>query len=638
MSVLDYQAKSFEKIPTIIFESAELGAAKVAQEIATLIREKEQDNQPAVLGLATGTTPIELYDELVRLYKEEGLSFKNVVAFNLDEYYPMPPESPQSYYNFMHQHLFRHIDIPEENIYLLDGSVPLEKLDAYCRAYDIKIHQYGGIDLQILGIGRTGHIGFNEPGSSVKTRTRIVKLSPQTIYDATDDFIKEEFVPIRAITMGLDTILKARRIILMAWGERKSDVIKEAIEGPVTEAVPASFLQNHANTEVYVEKWAASKLTAVKCPWLVGICKWDQQLTKRAVVWLSQLLNKPILKLTDEDYRDNDLGDLLIYYGNSYDLNIKIFDSIKNTITGWPGGKPNSDDKNRPERAFPAKKRVVIFSPHPDDDVISMGGTFLRLVEQGHDVHIAYQTSGNIAVHDDDARRFADFVFDFNRSIGTETDDMQALHQQIVEAIQVKKPGDTDVAIVRTIKGLIRKGEATAACRYFGVKEENIHFLNLPFYETGSVEKKPIGEEDVIIVHDLLETIKPHQVYAAGDLRDPHGTHKVCLDAVFAALDRLKTSDWIKDCYLWLYRGAWHEWDIEEIEMAVPISPVELMKKRRAIFKHQSQKDSPVFPGTDKREFWQRAEDRNHVTAKLFDQLGMTEYEAIEAFVRYRFL
>jgi glucosamine-6-phosphate deaminase len=638
MEVLNYPETAFEKLPVTIFEESQEGAISVAHEIAELIRSKQAKGKQAVLGLATGSSPIGVYKELVRLHREEGLSFQNVVTFNLDEYYPMPPDELQSYVYFMHEQLFDHVDIRPENVHIPDGTLPIEKVKEYCQAYEKHIEDCGGLDLQLLGIGRTGHIGFNEPGSSSTSATRLVKLDPLTITDAAKDFIKEEYVPLRALTMGVGTIMKARKIILLAWGEGKAKILHETVEGRISDEVPASFLQQHPRVKVVVDQWAAMELTRIKTPWLVGMCAWDDNLIRRAVIWLSLKMQKPILKLTDEDYKDGSLSDLLVEAGNAYNLNLKVFNTIQRTITGWPGGKPNSNDTQRPERAEPALKRSLIFSPHPDDDVISMGGTLLRLVDQGHDVHVAYQTSGNIAVFDDDARRFADFALDFSEKLRLGADSMRQEHAQVVEFLKHKKLGEEDSPLVQDIKALIRKGEAAAAARFCGVKEANVHFMDMPFYQTGQVKKKPLGEADIQAVVAILQEIRPHQIFAAGDLRDPHGTHRVCLDAIFAALARLKGREtWVDDCYLWLYRGAWQEWDIEEIEMAVPISPEELMRKRKAIFKHQSQKDSAVFPGNDKREFWQRSEDRNHATAKLYDRLGLAEYEAMEAFVRHRF-
>ncbi len=636
--ILDDSSKTLERLPVTIYSSEKVACVRVAQEVAQLIRDKQSSGQMAVLGLATGASPIHVYRELVRMHREEGLSFENVVTFNLDEYYPMNKESKLSYYYFMHYHLFNHIDIKPENVHIPDGTIPLEQVGPFCREYERRIDSFGGIDIQILGIGRTGHVGFNEPPSHADSQTRLVKLDPLTIADATREFVREELVPRRAITMGIRSIFKAKRIFLMAWGEKKAPIVRQAVEGPVSKEIPASFLQNHDDIEVLVDENAAVELTRIKTPWVVALCDWDDKMAKKAVIWLSQKLGKPILKLTEDDYKLNDLGDLIVYYGNSHDLNVKIFNSLQHTITGWPGGKPGADDTNRPERALPAQKRAIIFSPHPDDDVISMGGTFLRLVEQGHEVHVAYQTSGNIAVFDDDALRFADFARDFASAIGLDEKKAIDLREEIKASIAGKKnQGEADIELVRTIKGLIRKGEAASAARFCGLDEEHMHFLNMPFYETGHVEKGNLSDADVDIIADLLQKVQPHQIFAAGDLRDPHGTHKTCLDAIIMTLKKLKGESWLDDCYLWLYRGAWQEWPIHEIEMAIPISPSDLMLKRKAIFKHQSQKDTPVFPGSDKREFWQRAEDRNKETAMLYDKLGLTEYEAIEAFVRYQF-
>lgn len=627
----------FEKVPTQIFEHSEAASKAIAQDIAGLIRTKAKEGKYCVLGLATGSTPKTLYNELVRMYQEEGLSFKNVVTFNLDEYYPIAPDALQSYVRFMHEYLFDHVDIDPKHIHIPDGTLNRDLISEFCTSYEEKIQSFGGLDLQILGIGRTGHIGFNEPGSGQESRTRLISLDFMTIIDAASDFFGEENVPRKAITMGVGTIMDAKRIILMAWGEGKANIIHKAVEGPVTDSIPATYLQKHPNATVYVDDGASAKLTRIRTPWLVGECSWSEDLIKKAVIWLSLHLDKPILKLTNRDYADNGMGDIITEYESAYNINIKVFNQLQRTITGWPGGKPHADDTHRPERAVPAHKRVIIFSPHPDDDVISMGGTFIRLHDQGHEVHVAYQTSGNIAVFDDDVVRFADFVNDYHEAFGLSPDKTQELLNQIRTQIRTKVPGEIDSAEIRTLKGLIRKGEAKAGCRYVGIPEENMHFQNLPFYETGKVKKKPIGEEDIQLTMDLLESIKPHQVYAAGDLSDPHGTHRVCLQAIFEALKRLKDRPWTKDCWLWLYRGAWQEWDIEDIDMAVPISPEELLRKRRAIFKHQSQKDRPLFPGNDAREFWQRAEERNRGTAAAYDRLGLAEYEAIEAFKRFEY-
>jgi glucosamine-6-phosphate deaminase len=628
--------KDIEKIPVKIFPSSELASTFVANEIANLIKQKALEGKPCVLGLATGSTPTKVYAELVRLH-QQGLSFKNVITFNLDEYYPMQPNSLQSYVRFMNEHLFNHIDIPKENIHIPDGTLPKEKVADFCKEYDNKIAKLGGIDLQILGVGRTGHIGFNEPGSSERSSTRMITLDQVTRIDAASDFFSEENVPKKAITMGVGTILQSKRIVMMAWGEGKGPIIRKAVEGPVTDQIPSTFLQKHPNTLVVLDEAASSQLTAVKTPWLVDSCVWTDRLIRKAVVWLCQQIKKPILKLTNHDYMEHGMGDIITEYGSAYQVNIKVFNDLQHTITGWPGGKPNADDRHRPERATPFPKKAIIFSPHPDDDVISMGGTFIRLVDQKHEVHVAYQTSGNIAVFDEDAIRFADFVRDFNDAFGFSRDDGLKFYNKVVQDLKDKKPGDLDTPEVLLIKGLIRRGEAKAGCRSAGIPDDQAHFLDMPFYETGTVKKKPLGEEDIQIIVDLITKIKPHQIYAAGDLSDPHGTHRVCLAAIFQAVDRLKHEPWMKDCYVWLYRGAWQEWDIDQIEMAVPLSPEELMRKRRAIFKHQSQKDSALFPGNDKREFWVRAEDRNHATAEAYNQLGLAEYEAIEAFVRYKF-
>jgi len=629
----------FEKIPTQIYSSTKDGSAVVARQIADLIRQKEKEGKPCVLGLATGSTPISLYNELIRLHREENLSFRNVISFNLDEYYPMQPDTLQSYVRFMHENLFNHIDIPAANIHIPDGRVPKAKIPEFCHDYENKIREAGGIDLQVLGIGRTGHIGFNEPGAGINSVTRLISLDFMTILDAASEFFGEENVPKNAITMGVKTILGARKIILMAWGEGKARIVQRAIEGDMDDSVPATYLQHHPDTTFILDQAAASGLTRIKTPWLVDTCAWDESLIKKAVIWLSIKLGKPILKLTNRDYAEDGMGDIITEFGNAYNINISIFNKLQHTITGWPGGKPNADDTNRPERAEPAQKRVVIFSPHPDDDVISMGGTFIRLVDQGHEVHVAYQTSGNIAVFDEDVIRFADFIRDFHNTFGLDAKAAEAMYFDIKRQLENKKPGEVDSRPVQTIKGLIRRAEAKAGCRYVGIPDENAHFLDLPFYETGLVKKKPIGPEDIRITKELLNKIKPHQIYAAGDLSDPHGTHRVCLQAVFQSLEELKKDkvDWIGDCWLWLYRGAWQEWEIENIDMAVPISPEELMRKRKAIFKHQSQKDRPLFPGSDAREFWQRAEDRNRGTANAYNKLGLAEYEAIEAFKRYYF-
>ena len=634
---LKYELKNFEKMPVKIWEDSLEASRHVARSIALAIRQKQQDGEKIVLGLATGSTPIKVYEELVRMHKEEGLSFKNVVTFNLDEYYPMQRSARQSYWRFMHEYLFDHVDIPAENIHIPDGTVQMEQVASYCEQYEKQINLAGGIDIQLLGIGRTGHIGFNEPGAWETSPTRMVRLDHLTRHDAIKDFQSEDDVPYRAITMGVGSIFKARTVYLMAWGQHKASIIQQAIEGEISALVPAPCLQKHPNVKVVLDRSASEELTRMRAPWLVGICNWNEDLICKAVVWLSQTTGKPILKLTDEDYNEHGLSELIIEQANSYELNIQIFNRLQRTITGWPGGKPHADDTSRPERAKPAKKRVIVFSPHPDDDVISMGGTFQRLVDQGHEVHVAYQTSGNIAVHDYDALRYAEFVLEFGQVNQSMSEEEVKRFKKIIQFLHRKNDSSEDIPEVRSIKGLIRRGEARAGARFTGIPDERIHFLDMPFYETGRTRKKPLGEEDIRIVMDLIERVKPHQVYAAGDLADPHGTHRVCLDAIFEAHRRLSSEhDWMKDCWVWMYRGAWHEWPVYEIEMAVPMSPQQLRKKRQAIFMHQSQKDRPPFPGDDNREFWQRAEDRNRDTASQYSALGLAEYEAMEAFVRWK--
>ena len=605
----DEESRKFEKINTYIHDSSEEASFFVANEIADLIRQRQKQGKTAVLGLATGSTPTKVYDFLVKFHKEEGLSFKNVITFNLDEYFPMQPDSIHSYVRFMNEHLFDHIDVKKENINIPDGTLDKEDVRDFCEAYERKITDAGGIDIQVLGIGRTGHIGFNEPGSTLTSKTRLVRLDRVTMLDAASDFFGLENVPARAITMGVGTIMAAKRIILMAWGEGKANIIHEAVEGSIRESVPATFLQNHDNCDFIVDHAAASELSRLSTPWLVCECDWDEQLIKKATLWLSEKLNKAILKLTNEDYNEHGMGNLIAEIGSAEHINLIVFNQLQRTITGWPGGKPNADDSNRPERKDPYPKTSLIFSPHPDDDVISMGGTLLRLVDQGHEVHIAYQTSGNIAVFDDEVIRFLDFATDVQ-----ENEELQEQFRKVRAFLSAKKPGEVDSPEIQKFKGLIRKGEALAACRYCGVEEKNAHFQNLPFYETGTVKKKPFSEEDVQITYDLLQKVKPHQIFAAGDLSDPHGTHRVCLQIIYAAIDQLarEGADWIDDCYVWLYRGAWQEWDIADMEMTIPIGPKDMERKKNAIFKHQSQKDSAMFPGNDKREFWQRAEQRKH--------------------------
>jgi glucosamine-6-phosphate deaminase len=632
-------ADSFEKIPVKIFPDLNEGSKAIAIEIAALIRSKQKKREKCVLGLATGSTPKTLYRELVRMHKEEKLSFKNVITFNLDEYYPIDNDALQSYNRFMRSNLFDHIDINPKNIHIPDGEIKKEEIKTYCQQYEKKIKDAGGIDLQILGIGNNGHIGFNEPGSGIYSRTRLITLDNSTRIANAYEFPNISQVPRLAITMGISTIFKSKRIILMAWGPAKAPVLKKAVENEVTEQVPASLLQNHDNVTFIVDEGAAAELTRLKSPWLTGECEWTPAMIKKAVTNMALKLKKPILSLTNTDYNEYGLGDLLVEKGDAYEINLQVFYLIRDTITGWPAGKPNSDIPGHPERSAPYPKRVIIFSPHPDDDIISMGGTFQRLHDQGNDVHVGYQTSGNIAVTDEFVTRFLDFAVGFEEIAGIDTDKSGKILADARKFLGRKKSNQIDTPTIRAIKGLIRRCEARATCHYVGISDQNIHFQNLPFYETGTIEKKPMGEKDVQITMELLRQIKPQQVYCAGDFADPHGTHIVCFNVVLESLRRIKKAGdpWIKDCWLWLYKGAWQEWNIEEIEMAIPMSPDQVLKKRFGIFIHQSQKDMVPFQGNDSREFWQRAEERNAATAALYADLGLTHYAAMEAFVRWNY-
>ncbi len=628
-----------EKIPCHVFRHAQDASVYVAGQIAELIRQRQEANQACVLGLATGSTPVSVYNELVRLHQEEGLSFENVITFNLDEYFPMQPEALQSYVRFMKEHLFDHLDIKPENTHVPDGMLPEGDVAAYCQEYEQSIREAGGIDIQLLGIGRTGHIGFNEPGSGRESRTRMITLDRVTRRDAASDFYGEEHVPRRAITMGVGSILEAKQVYLLAFGEGKAKVVEQAVEGEISTIIAASFLQEHKNSKIVLDRAAAAELTRFRCPWTVEGVEWKKDLIRTAVIWLATELKKPILKLTEEDYNEEGLQDLLASHGSAYDINLSVFRQLQSTLTGWPAGKPAharqpGDRPQEHDDIFP--KRILVFSPHPDDDVISMGGTLIRLVEQGHEVHVAYQTSGNIAVFDEDAARFMEFAGELNRAFGIEPGLTDQIEKEIQESLANKQPGQVDSEKVQAIKGMIRRGEARTAARSCGVTDKGLHFLDMPFYETGRVRKKPLGEEDLAITMKLLQTLKPHQIYVAGDLSDPHGTHRTCLQAVLQSCERLKEEAWYADSETWLYRGAWQEWSPAQIEMAIPISPRELLQKRNAIFKHESQKDRALFPGNDPREFWQRAEDRNRGTADLYDALGLAEYEAIEGFVRWK--
>ena len=626
----------FEKIHTHITNSASESSIVVAREIADLILQRQAENRTCTLCFTSGRSPIEVFKELVRLHNEENLSFQNVIVFNLFEYYPLNANYAQSCFNQIKTNLLDKVDILPENIHSIDPTLNQSEISQFCANYELKIKECGGIDYQILGVGGAGNVGFNEPGSQASSQTRLILLDTNSREEAVHFFGSLNEVPAGAITMGINTILKAKRIALLAFGEHKANIIKAIVEGQMTDQYPASFLQMHTNTTVFLDIHSASALTRISCPWLVTSCEWSDKLIRRAIVWLCQKTGKPILKLTNKDYNENGLSELVALYGSAYNVNIKIFNDLQHTITGWPGGKPNVDDSNRPERANPYPKRVIVFSPHPDDDVISMGGTLKRLVDQGHEVHVCYETSGNIAVGDDEIIRFIAFIKGFTDMFDPGNKAIIAKYDEIRKfLLEEKSKNDIDTFDVRMLKGLLRRGEAKAACRFMGVRSKNVHFLNLPFYETGTIKKGDLGRPDVDIVKAVIEEVKPHQIYVAGDLADPHGTHKVCLDAVLAAVDEVKDDAWMQDCRIWMYRGAWMEWEIDHIEMAVPLSPEELRAKRNAILKHQSQMEGAPFMGGDERLFWQRSEDRNKATADLYCQLGLAAYEAIEAFVQY---
>ena len=629
----------FEKIRTDIFPKTEDAVNNIADAIEREIKTKAQENKPCLLALGTGQSLTPIYEELVRRHQCEGLSFGNVLVFNVYDYFPQKSGSAITSLRQLRDRLLDHVDIRPEHIFSPDGSVAQENIQDQCALYEQQIRHYGGLDIALLGIGRSGNIAANEPGSVITSRSRLILIDSVSREEMTMSFGGQEPVPPCSITMGISTILSARHIYLTAWGDDKADIIQKTVEGPITEDIPASFLQTHNDAHVVVDLAAAAKLTRIVHPWLVSSCKWDDKLTCAAVVWLCEKTQKPILKLTNKDYNSNGLSELLALYGSAYNCNIRIFNHLQHTITGWPGGKPNDDDTYRPERAKPYPKRVIVFSPHPDDDVISMGGTLHRLVEQGHDVHIAYETSGDIAVNDEEVTRFMHFLNGFNQLFMNAGDQVIVnMYHDIKQFLASKKEGDIDTQDVRTIKGLIRRGEARTASTYNGVHSDHVHFLDLPFYESGRVEKYPMTERDVNIVRSLLQDIKPHQIFVAGDLADPHGTHRKCTDAVLAAIDleQQAGAEWLNDCRIWMYRGAWAEWDVKDIEMCVPMSPEQLRHKRNAILKHASQADFAPFLGNDERLFWQRAEDRNRATAKKYDDLGLACYEAMEAFVEYK--
>ena len=630
----------FEKLPTDIFPTIEEGTIDIANHLEADIKKREQEGRKYVMGVGSGSSLTPIFQELIKRHQEGKLSFKNVVIFNAYEYFPLSVENVNRSINQLKDRFLNHIDIDAENIFTPDGTITQDDVQEHCRQYEQHIKELGGLDVILLGIGRMGNIATNEPGSSLTSASRLILIDETSREEMKMSFGSQESVPPCSITMGVSTILAARKIYLTAWGEEKADIIKKTVEGKVSDAVPASFLQTHNDAHVVIDLSAAAKLTRIQHPWLVASCKWTDKLVRSALVWLCQITGKPLLKLTNKDYNENGLSELLALYGSAYNANIKIFNDLQHTITGWPGGKPDADDTYRPERAKPFPKRVIVFSPHPDDDVISMGGTLRRLVQQGHDVHVAYETSGNIAVGDEEVVRFMHFINGFNQLFINDQDDViKSKYKEIKKFLKSKREGDIDSQDIRTIKGLIRRGEARTASTFNQIPLDHVHFLDLPFYESGKIEKLPMGEADVNIVRELITKVKPHQIYVAGDLADPHGTHRKCTDAVLAAIDLEKEAkaEWLKDCRVWMYRGAWAEWEIENIEMCVPISPEELRAKRNSILKHQSQMESAPFLGNDERLFWQRSEDRNRGTAKLYDDLGLACYEAMEAFVEYKF-
>jgi glucosamine-6-phosphate deaminase len=587
----------------------------VATRIATLIRERNAVGRPAVLGLATGSTPIGIYRELIRMHREEGLSFKNVITFNLDEYYPMSPDNIHSYHRFMWENLFSHVDVQRDQVHIPLGDIPRERVDEECKRYERDIASAGGIDFQILGVGKTGHIGFNEPGSGAESRTRLVHLDAVTRRDAAADFFGEEFVPKEAITMGVATILEAREIAIIATGEHKASIVRRSVEGEINLEVAATFLQRHANTTFYVDLAAGADLTRVATPWLLDEVQWTPDLMLRAVVWLSQQTGRAILKLTQRDYAEHGMSSLVARFGSPGAVNGEVFNALGAKIRG--------------KSKLPKGRRTICFSPHPDDDVISMGGILRKFVENDNDMLVAYMTSGNIAVFDHEVRKYVDFLrrLDHDRGIGGS--DVETLADRVYAFLEAKQPGDVDITEVQDIKRIIRESEAVAGIEVMGLTRANARFLNLPFYQTGKVKKDPIGPADVAIVRELLEEVRPEIIFVAGDLSDPHGTHRMCKEAIDKALAEIT----FPRPEVWLYRGAWQEWAVTDATWLVPMSQEELRTKIQAIFKHQSQKDSAPFPGQDDREFWQRVDARNKDTAALLDRLGLAEYFAMEAYV-----
>lgn len=628
----------FEKIDTEIYDDEKHGSKQIAAEIASIIKNKQAKNETCVLGLSGGSSPLNVYEELVRLHKEEGLSFSNVIVFNVTEFYPLSQLNQHNNTAIIKDNLLQKVDFNPDNFHTLIPDKNEKNIHAFCHAYDKLIADKGGLDFVLVSVGLIGNLAYNEPGSNIGSKTRLMLLDDQSRADLKPFYNNTSDIPSYAFTIGLSTLMDARQLTLGAWGEHKAAIVKKVVEEKADDNVPASLLQLHKNAKVVMDVNAGQMLTRISHPWLVGSCDWTNKLTRRAIVWLCEKTGKPILKLTNKDYNQHGLDELLVKYGSAYDVNIQIFNDLQHTITGWPGGKPNADDSNRPERAMPYPKRVLVFSPHPDDDVISMGGTFQRLVDQNHDVHVAYQTSGNIAVGDEEVVRYVSLMKSLSDKYNKSKVEVDAKLDEALDALlsqqEIKSSTYKDLLF---IKGQIRREEARSACRFVGLKPEHVHFLDLPFYETGAVKKGNLTEKDILIVMDLIRNVKPHQIFVAGDLADPHGTHKVCLNAALAAIDELKKEGIMDECRVWMYRGAWAEWEIDHIEMAVPISPEQLLNKRKSILRHQSQMESAPFMGNDERLFWQRSEDRNRATASLYQHLGLASYEAIEAFVEYKF-
>ncbi|MDD4490230.1 MAG: PIG-L family deacetylase, partial [Paludibacter sp.] len=620
----------FEKIDTEIYDDEKQGSKQIAAEIAAVIKNKQAQNETCVLGLSGGSSPLSVYEELVKLHKEEGLSFNHVMVFNLTEFYPLTQQNQHNNTSIIQENLLQKVDFIPENFYTLIPDSTEKDIHAFCHNYDRLIAEKGGLDFVLVSFGLVGNLAYNEPGSNIGSKTRLMLLDDQSRADLKPFYNNTSDIPSYAFTIGLSTLMEARQLTLAAWGEHKASIIKKVVEEKADDNVPASLLQLHKNAKVVMDVNAAQMLTRISHPWLVGSCDWTNKLTRRAIVWLCDKTKKPILKLTNKDYNQHGLDELLVKYGSAYDVNIQIFNDLQHTITGWPGGKPNADDSNRPERALPYPKRVLVFSPHPDDDVISMGGTFQRLVDQNHEVHVAYQTSGNIAVGDEEVIRYVSLMKNLSNKYNKSKVEIDAKLDEALDALLNQQ--ETKISTYKEllyIKGQIRREEARSACRFVGLKPENVHFLDLPFYETGAVKKGNLTEKDILIVMDLIRRVKPHQIFVAGDLADPHGTHKVCLNAALAAMDEVKKEGIMDECRVWMYRGAWAEWEIDHIEMAVPISPEQLLNKRKSILRHQSQMESAPFLGNDERLFWQRSEDRNRATASLYQQLGLASYEAI---------